>query len=58
MVRKDVWCDFNILKFSEVWFVTQDVVRPEECAMYSWEAGLVFCIWMECPEDISEIHLI
>ena len=26
MVREDVWYDFNFLKFTEAWFVTQDVV--------------------------------
>ena len=46
MVREDTWYDFSFLKFTEVWFVTQDVVYPGECSMYTWEEG-VFCIWME-----------
>ena len=46
------------LKFTDVWFVTQDVVYPGECSMCTWGEGIFFCIWMECPEDINEIHLI
>ena len=36
--------------------MTQDVVYPGECSMCTLEEGVLFCIWMECPEDISEIH--
>ena len=54
MVREDPWYDLNFLKFTEVWFVTQDVVYPGECSMCTWE-GVFFCIWMGCPEDINEI---
>ena len=50
MVREDVWYDLNFLKFTEVWFVTQDVVYPGECSMCTWEEGVFLCIWMECPE--------
>jgi len=60
MVEMDIsgfWYDFNFLKFTEVWFVTQDMVYPGECFMCTWEA-VFFCIWMECSEDINEIHLI
>ena len=46
MVREDAWYHFNFLKFTEVWFVTQDVVYPGECSVYTWE-GVFFCIWME-----------
>ena len=55
--REDAWYDFNFLKFTEVWFVTQDVVYPGECSTCTWE-GVFFCIWMECREDINEIHFI
>ena len=34
MVREDVWYNFNFLKFTEAWFVTQDVVYPGECSMW------------------------
>ena len=36
----------------------QDVVYPGECSMCTWEEGVFFCIWMKCPADINEIHLI
>ena len=42
MVGEDAWYDFNFLKFIEVWFVTQYVVYPGECSMYTWEE-CVFC---------------
>ena len=47
VVGEDAWYNLNFLKFTEVWFVTQDVVYPGECSMYTWE--VVFC--MECLED-------
>ena len=37
-----IW--FQFLKFSEVWFVTQDVVYPGECSMCTWEEGVFFCV--------------
>ena len=55
---EDAWYNFNFLKFTEAWFETQDVVYPGECPMCTWEEGVFFCNWMECPEDIKEIHLI
>ena len=55
MVGKDAWYNFNFLIFTEVWFVTQAVVYPGECSMYIWEDSVLFCIWMECPEDINEV---
>ena len=58
VVREDAWYDFNFLKCTEVWFVTQDFVYPGECSICTWEEGIFLCIWMECPEDINEIHLI
>ena len=33
MVGEDACYDLNFLKFTEVWFVTQDVVYPGECSM-------------------------
>ena len=58
VVGEDARYAFNFLKFTEVWFVTQDVVYPGECSICTWEEGVLFCIWMKCPKDISEIHLI
>ena len=37
MVGKDAWYDFNFLKFTEAWFVTQDVMYPGECSVCTWE---------------------
>ena len=42
MVREDAWYDFSFLKFTEAWFVTQDVVCPRECSMCTWEEGVFF----------------
>ena len=36
VVRKDAWYDFNFLKFSEAWFVTQDVIYSGECSVCTW----------------------
>ena len=44
--------DFNFLKFTEAWFVIQDVVCPRECPICTWEEN-VFWILMENPEDIN-----
>ena len=52
MVREDAWYGFNFLKYTEAWFVAQDVVYPQECSMCTWEEGVFFSIWMECTEDI------
>ena len=46
MVGEDAWYNFNYLKFTDIWFVTQEVVYPGECSMCIWEEGLFFCIWM------------
>ena len=53
VVREDAWYDFNFLKLTKVWFVTQDVVYPGECSMCTWEECVFFCIWMKSPEDIK-----
>ena len=33
---------------------SQNLPKP----MSTWEESVFFCIWMECPEDINELHLI
>ena len=58
VVQKDAWYNFNFLKFTEVWFVSQDVVCSGEYSMCTWGECVFFCIWMEYPENINEIHLI
>ena len=50
MVREDAWYNFNFLKFTEVWFVIQDVVYHGEGSVCTWEESVVFSIWMECPK--------
>ena len=35
---------FQFSKFTEIWFVTQDVVYLGECSICTWEEG-IFCIW-------------
>ena len=53
VVRKDACYDFNFLKFSNAWFVTQDVIYPGECSMCTWEES-VFCHFqVECPININ-----
>ena len=37
MVGEYAWYEFNFLKFTEVWFVTQDVGYPREYSMCTWE---------------------
>ena len=55
MVRKDAWYDFNFLKFTEAWFVTQDVIYPGECSVCTWEES-VFCdFWVECSINIKSV---
>ena len=49
-LRTTSW--FQLSKFTEIWFVTQDAVCPGECSICTWEEGVVFCIWRECLEDI------
>ena len=44
VVRKDGWHDFNFLKFTEAWFMLQDVICPgERC---TWEESTLL-IWDE-----------
>ena len=54
MVRKDAWYNFNFLKFSEAWFVTQDVMYARECAMCTWEESVFRHFQMERPININE----
>ena len=56
VVGEDAWYDFTFLKFTEVWFVTQDVVYPGECFMCTWEEGVFFCIYLESPEDTGALY--
>ena len=52
-VRKDAWYYFNFLKFSEAWFVTQDVIYHAECSVCTWKES-VFCHFrVECPISIN-----
>jgi len=53
LVRVDTWYDFNFLKLTEAWFVSQDVVYDGECSMYPLEESVFFCTWIESPEDIN-----
>ena len=53
VVREDTWYNLSFLKFTEAWFVDQDVVYPGECSVYTGEESAFFCIWMESPEDIN-----
>ena len=53
VVREDTWYNFSFLKFTEAWFVDQDVIYPGECSVCTWEENVFFCIWMESPEDIN-----
>ena len=52
VVREDTWYDLNFLKFSEAWFVAQDIVYTGEYSMCTWEESIFFCTWMERPEGI------
>ena len=42
VVRKDAWYDFNCLKCTKAWFLTQDMIYPGEYSMCTWEES-VFC---------------
>ena len=55
MVRKNAGYDFNFLKFTEAWFVTQDVFYPGECSVCTWEESVFCCFEMECPINIKSI---
>jgi len=37
VIREDTWYSFNSLKFTEVWYVAQDVVYPGKCSIWTWE---------------------
>ena len=53
VVRKDAWYDFNFLKFTKAWFVTQDMTYPGERSMSTWEKSVFCCFWMECPINFN-----
>jgi len=42
--------DYNVMRL-EMWSILKNVPCSLEKKVYS-------CMWMECPEDINEIHLI
>ena len=44
--------NFSFLKFTETWFVNQDVIYPGECSVCTWEESIL-CFWMECPININ-----
>ena len=44
MVRKISQYNLNFLKFTETWFVTQNVIYPGDYSMCTWEKS-VFCFW-------------
>ena len=57
MIKKDTWNDFNILKFINSRFVTQDVIYPGKCFMCTWEKGEIHYFGVKCPLDISWVKL-
>ena len=46
--REDAWYDFGFRKFTDVRFVTQDVVYPGECSMCTWEVHFS-SVTQSCP---------
>ena len=56
VIEEVTWYYFNFLKFSDVWSVTQDLFYPGEYSVCTCEESLVFCIWMECPEDTNDFY--
>ena len=53
VVRKDTWYNFNFLKFTEAWFVTQNLICPVEYFLSTWEESVFCCFWIECPININ-----
>ena len=50
-----LWYNFNFLKFTEVWFVTQDVVYLGEYSMCTWEGVFFRCGWNLLKISVSSI---
>ena len=51
MIKKDVWYDFDFLKFTDAWSLAQDAIYPEGCSMCTCEKKSIFCCFqMECPK--------
>lgn len=48
MIRKDTRYAFNLLKFSEICFVTYYVTFPVECSMCTWAKCVFWYCWVEC----------
>ena len=47
MVRKDACYDFSFLKFTDIWFLMEDVIYLEECSMCTWNESIFGCFQME-----------
>ena len=58
MVGKDTWYNFNFLKFTKAWFVTQVMIYPGECSMSTWEESVFCCCWMEYSIHICSVCLV
>ena len=57
--KKKIMQPLNTEARQDHWtFMVSFVSYTGECFMHTWEEGVFFCIWKECPEDINEIHLI
>jgi len=52
-VEKNAWYDFNFLKFTEAWFVGQDVIYPGEHFICTWKECVLWCCGMECSININ-----
>ena len=51
--QKRCLTNFNFIKFTKAWFLTQDVIYLGECSLCSWEGSVVFYIWVKCPRDTN-----
>jgi len=56
VVRKISQYNLNFLKFTETWFVTQNVIYPGDYSMCTWEKSVFCCLGLECPEDNNQVH--
>ena len=53
--RKDAWCIFSVLKFTEAHFVAQHLISPGQCSMYPWKECVSCYFWMKCSINISKL---
>ena len=44
------------LKFTEAWFVAQNVIYPREYSVGPWEECVFCCFWIECPVNTKSIR--